>query len=162
MDLNSCDLGLLNKLMMHHRWWNLIQNIHTCPTYGQCLLMEQWTFLYTCEHLAHRPDTALSIWLQPTPPSLSVWHHAPSLTWHPLIARLPTFSSPPTSVMGSAMLHPPHHPLLSHWDWAWQADNAHFLAPNIGERRIKRTNLSLFPSQSSPVFRRSSWTSASL
>lgn len=28
-------------------------------------------------------------------------------------------------------------PFLSHWDSAWHADNAHFLAPNIGESRIR-------------------------
>ena len=28
-------------------------------------------------------------------------------------------------------------PFLSHWDSAWHADNAHFLAPNIGGSRIR-------------------------
>lgn len=40
-------------------------------------------------------------------------------------------------------------PFLSHWDSAWHADNAHFLAPNIGESCIRKPT-SLFPHSRPP------------
>lgn len=57
--------------------------------------MEQWTFLLMCGHLSHHPT--LSIWQQATRPWLNVWHRTLFLTWHPLIAWLPTFPPTPLS-----------------------------------------------------------------
>lgn len=99
-----------------------------------------------CEHLAH---IALSIWQQATPPYLIVWYHSPCLTWHPLIAWLPILSSP-HSVVGSAMLHPRHHPLFVSLRFSLARRQCPFLGTKYWGEPHKRTNLSLFPHSRPP------------
>lgn len=57
---------------------------------------------------SHSTSTTLHLAASCMPPYLIVWYHTPFLTWHSLIAWLPILSSP--STVGSAMLHPRHHP----------------------------------------------------
>lgn len=142
--------------------WNL-NLITTCPTYGQILLMEQWIFLKICEHLAHqaRTLTTLSIWQQDMPPYLIVWYHTPYF-WHGILSLPGCQYSPPPSVVGSAMLHPRHHPLFVSLRFSLARRQCPSLGTKCWREPHKRNNLSLFPSQSSPVFRRSSWTNANL
>ena len=74
----------------------------TCPTYGQSLFMEQWTFLLMYEHLAHIAQTIL--WASGRElchHTLCVCYHTPFLTWHPLIAWLSILSSP----LGGGLCH---------------------------------------------------------
>lgn len=96
-----------------------------------------WTFPRMFEHLAHTAWTMHCASGSKLCHHTIVWYHTPFLTWHPLIAWLPILPSPLSGEFchAASATSPPF--FSSHWDSAWHADNARFLAPNIGESRIR-------------------------
>lgn len=137
---------------MHHRWWDSTKisgsNISSCPTYGQSLLTDLSLDVWTPS--SHSTGTALCIWQQ------AVCHHTllcgiiPPF-WHGILSLLGCqYTPPPPSVVGSAMLHPRHHPLFF---VSLRFSLARRQCPSLGTKYWrepnKRTNQP-FPSQSSP------------
>lgn len=109
-------------------------------------------------HLAHIAGNALSIWQQATPPYLTVWHHSPCLTWHSLIAWLPTLSSP----LSYGLCHAASttSPTFVSLRFSLEGRQCPFLGTKHWKEQHRRTQIS--PRHSCPVFRKSSRTSASL
>lgn len=153
MDVYSCWLEFIKQdasQMMRFNW-NLryIENITTCPTYGQSLLMEQWTFLSMCEHLAHIAQTVH--WAS----GIELCHHTLLCAiippfWHGILSLLGCQYSPPPSVVGSAILHPRHHPLFVSLRFGLARRQCPFLGTKYWREPHKRTNLSLFPHSRPP------------
>lgn len=95
-------------------------------------------------------DLSLDVWTPSsysTDNTLSIWQRAmPSYLMCVLSYPLSDMASshclavdtllPPLAMALSYCIHD-ITPFLSHWDSAWHADNAHFLAPNIGGSRIR-------------------------
>ncbi len=96
---------------------------------------------------SHSMGTAPSIWQQAMPPTL-LCSIIPRF-WHGILSLLGCQYSPPPSVVGSAMLHPRHHPLLVSLRFSLARRQCPFLGSKYWREPHKRINLSLFP-QSSP------------
>lgn len=121
----------------HHKCWDSTKISFATQLLVQHLDLLMRFSLNVLTPSSHSTSTTLHLAASCMPPYLIVWYHTPFLTWHSLIAWLPILSSP----LNSGFCHAASatSPLfLSHWDSAWHANNARFLAPNIGERRIRK------------------------
>lgn len=116
--------------------------------------MEQWTFLWMCEHLARTARTLH--WASGS----KLCHHTllygiiPPF-WHGILSLLGcqcSSPSPPPSAVGSAMLHPRHHPLFVSLRFSLARRQCPFLGTKYWREPHKRTNLSLFPHSRPPFF----------
>lgn len=132
-----------------------------CLTYGQSLLMKQWTFHSTCDQPAH------SAWTLHAASGSKLCHQTllcgiiPS-SWHGILPLLGCQYSPPPSAVGSAMLHPRHHPLFVSLRFSLARRQCPFLGTKYWKETAKRNQSQSFASQSSPVSRRPPWTDANL
>lgn len=109
---------------------------------------------------SHSADTAPSIWQQAMPPDFIVQYHTLFLTWHPPIASLPILSSPLSGGFchAASTTSPPFCLIEIQLGTQTMPISWH----QILERTAQRNQSQSFPSQSSPVSRRSSWTNANL
>ncbi len=102
-----------------------------------------------CEHLAHIVQTLH--WASGS----KLCHHTllcgiiPPF-WHGIFSLLGCQYSPPPSVVGSAMLHPRHHPLFVSLRFSLARRQWPFLGTKYWREPHKRTNLSLFPHSRPP------------
>lgn len=94
-------------------------------------------------------STALSVWQYATPPYLTVWYHTPFLTWHPLIASLPTLSSPLSD--GFCHAASTTSPTFVSLRFHLAGRQCPFLGTKYWREPHKRTNLSFSPHSRAPT-----------
>lgn len=113
---------------------NLKQNMTTCPTYGQSLVVEQWTFLWMCEHLAHIAWTRHWESSDGTVPYCVVSYRLSYTASSHRIGCQRSPPPPPLSVVGASMLHPRHHPLFVSLRFSLARGQCSFLGTKYSER----------------------------